>query len=87
MNRREALQALVAIPTAAGLDITQVQVEPDLQPGDLIAISTDRHVSTDTAERIRAHVKPLLRPGVDVLVLSGGLKLTVHRGVAKVDTP
>ena len=85
MNRRAALTALVSIPTAVGVSITEAAIEPDVQPGDLVVLRVKGHLNPDTAERILEHVEQVIRPGVKVLVLQEDITLTVHRGIAKVD--
>jgi hypothetical protein len=86
MNRREALQALVAIPTAAGIEFTEAKIEPDVLPTDLIVLQTDTPIGDETAARIKAQFLEFVRADLKVVVLGGGLTLTVHRGVAKVET-
>lgn len=50
-----------------------------LQPGDAVVISTDRHLNREQADQIRALTDRALPPDVKVIVLSGGLAMTVLR--------
>jgi hypothetical protein len=50
-----------------------------LQPGDAIVISTEGHLTRDQVDQIRAMVRRPLWADVKVLVLSGGLAMTVLR--------
>ena len=50
-----------------------------LLPGDAIVISTESHLTRDQADHIRAMVRRPLWADVKVLVLSGGLAMTVLR--------
>lgn len=77
MNRREALQALVALPAVKSIAVA------DVKPTDVIVIECDEHISNDTAERIRQHVRSLW-PNEDrkVLVLDAGMHLKIARDQA-----
>jgi len=48
-----------------------------LRRGDVLVIKTDRPTSQQIAERIRAHVKPLLPVECSVLVIDPGIEISV----------
>ena len=50
-----------------------------LQPGDAVVISSDRHLNREQADQIRALTDRALPPDVKVIVLPGGLAMTVLR--------
>jgi hypothetical protein len=75
MNRREALTALMALPSAT------VMTKTAIHPNDLIVISAPGHLSVEQAERIKeafeTNFKDLQVRGV--VVLSEGMTLSVVR--------
>ena len=66
-------------PSSVVRDIEAQVARLTLQPGDAIVISTENHLTSDQADQIRALVRRPLWADVKVLVLSGGLAMTVLR--------
>ena len=50
----------------------------DVEPGDIVVLMTEEHLSEEAIGRIREHLSPLF-PGHVILVLDGGSKLGVVR--------
>jgi hypothetical protein len=84
MNRREALTALAAIPAVTGLQFTETKIEPEIGPHDLIVVQFPGRVSMEAAERIKALIEREL-PGRTAFVIGDGGRVSVVRGVLKVD--
>lgn len=66
-------------PSSAARDIELQVARLTLQSGDAVVISTDRFLNREQADQIRALVDRALPPDVRVIVLSGGLAMTVLR--------
>lgn len=73
MNRREALQTLVALPAVKSVEVAQ------LKPTDTIVIEVDEILSQARAARISS-VAEVAFPGQRVLVLERGMSVKVVRG-------
>ena len=56
-------------------EITEVE-RLRLQPGDIVVVHIDQHITAEQAERIKEHVEPLVAPH-RVLVVSAGITFTV----------
>lgn len=74
MNRREALQALVALPAVKSVEVAQ------LRPTDTIVIEVDEILSPSKAAHISS-VAEVAFPGQRVVVLERGMSVKVVRGV------
>ena len=66
-------------PSSAARDIELQVARLTLQSGDAVVISTDRFLDREQADQIRALTDRALPPDVRVIVLSGGLAMTVLR--------
>lgn len=74
MNRREAVAALVNLPSVARI----VKVA-DLQPDDVIVVECDALISNDTADRIKGRVQDVW-PGRKIIVVGPDVRLKVMPG-------
>jgi len=72
MNRREALQALIALPAVKSIAVAT------LQPADVIVIESDDSLSYD---QIRGITEAMARvwPGQKVVVFERGLRMRIAR--------
>lgn len=75
MNRREALQALVALPAVKSVAVA------DVKPTDVIVIESTDLLSKEHMERIRSEVTTIW-PKNKVLVLSHELHMTIAKDLA-----
>lgn len=72
MNRREAMMALLTLPT-----VTSV-ARADVKPNDVIVIKVDAILSDKEAERIKTMVEQAF-PDQKCLVLSGSVSMEIVR--------
>lgn len=70
MNRREAIQALTALPA-----VTRI-AHADLTPRSVIVLECDGTIDHETAERLRAYLRAIW-PDNKCIVLGDGLRLRV----------
>lgn len=73
MNRRDAIQALVALPGVARIAAAPVR------PTDVIVVESDEHLSCDMAQRIKSTLTDIW-PGQKIVVLDRGLRLKIVEG-------
>lgn len=72
MNRREALQALMALPATATVSLAAVS------PTDVIVIHSDEHVSAEGVAHIQAAMQQVW-PNNKCVVLDKGHRLSIAR--------
>lgn len=72
MNRREALQALVALPAVKSIAVAEVK------PNDVIVIESDRPLSLDSCKSIKSYASQAW-PDRKILVLQDGLRMRIAR--------
>ena len=76
MNRHYAIQALVEVREILELpELTRIIVA-QLKPGDVIVIESEERLRLEHIERLHDMVSQVW-PGLKVVVLDNGLKLTV----------
>lgn len=71
MNRREALQILVSVPAVQRIERVEVR------PSSVIVVTTEGHISQETAQRLTEQLQRVWPPPQRVVVLSGGMTLRV----------
>lgn len=76
MNRRDALKSLLALPAVQSIEVAR------LRPDDTIIITAERRLCEAEVEAVE-HVAKVAFPGRRVVVLDGGLKLSVVRGATE----
>lgn len=76
MNRRDALKSLLALPAVRSIEVTR------LRPDDIIVITAERRLSQAEVVAVEGATEVAF-PGRRVLVLHGGLKLSVARGATE----
>lgn len=72
MNRREALQALVALPAVKSIAVANVR------PSDVIVVECEELVSSKEMENIRLKMSEIW-PGRKVAIFSGGVRMRIAR--------
>jgi hypothetical protein len=74
MNRRDAVAALVGLPS-----VTRIAKVADLKPDDVIVVECEKYIPREAVERITAQVQELW-PGHKVAILCDGMKIKVIAG-------
>lgn len=72
MNRREAIAALVSLPSVASIRVANVR------PEDVIIVESDMRLTQEGREVIRARLEQVW-PGRRIVVCDSGLRITIAR--------